>query len=160
MADVDGLAKVVANLNREVAGIEGRTLKGMVRGAIVVIRGTEKVPPLTPLDTGNLRASRFVVTSKGGTPMGNTPTFVDSESVSAGRLIADHTSALTKATGDARSKRGPTVVLGYTAYYAPIVHEMMGARFQRPGAGAKWLEASLRRNRPKILESIREEAKV
>jgi len=158
--EFEGIAKVISNLQKEIAEIKGNTLKGLIRGGIIVIRSTEKTPPLTPLDTGNLRASRFVVTSRGGTPIGRAPSFVDSDSASAGQLASDHSAELTKSSSQARSKTGPTVILGYTAFYAPIVHEMVGANFQRPGAGAKWLEKAIESNRKEILDVIKEEAQV
>jgi len=37
---------------------------------------------------------------------------------------------------------------------------MVGANFQRPGAGAKFFEAALKRNQGKILEIIRQEARI
>lgn len=56
--------------------------------------------------------------------------------------------------------QGPVIVIGFTAEYAPYVHEMVGANFQRPGSGAKFFEAALNRNQKKILQIIQENAKV
>lgn len=53
-----------------------------------------------------------------------------------------------------------SLILGFSANYAFFVHENVGATFLRPGAGAKFFQASLNRNKQKILEIIREEAKV
>lgn len=57
-----------------------------------------------------------------------------------------------------RSVSSPAIRLGFTSYYAWFVHEMVGANFQRPGAGAKFFEAALKNNRDNILNAIRREA--
>jgi len=57
------------------------------------------------------------------------------------------------------SKLKPVLVLGFTAEYAWYVHEMIGASFKRPGAGAKFLEAALNRNKQAILKAIRDEVR-
>ena len=56
---VIGLSAVLNNLNREIKALDGRIMKGLIRSAILVRRSTEETPPLTPVDTGNLRASWF-----------------------------------------------------------------------------------------------------
>lgn len=55
--------------------------------------------------------------------------------------------------------QNPVVRLGFSANYAWFVHEMVGANFQRPGAGAKFLEAALKRNKDTILKTIAREAR-
>ena len=49
---------------------------------------------------------------------------------------------------------------GFSANYAIFVHENIGAKFNRPGAGAKFFEASLKRNEKEILAIIAKNAKV
>ena len=153
------LKEMERRLDRQIRKIKGRTERGVIRAAIVIIRGTEKVPPLTPLRSGNLRASRFVVTSQGDTEEGQSPVFVDSDSAEAGELSADHASMLSSTTREAKTFRGPTAIIGYTAFYAASVHEKVGANFRRPGAGAKWLSASMKRNRDEVLDKIEKEVK-
>lgn len=63
-------------------------------------------------------------------------------------------------TDPQQHRKGPVVRLGFTAGYAWYVHEMIGAHFQRPGAGAKFFESSLKHNANKMLKVIREEAKI
>jgi hypothetical protein len=55
---------------------------------------------------------------------------------------------------------GPAVIFGHRANYAVFVHEMVGANFQRPGAGAKWLQAAIRNSKERTLKIIAENAKV
>lgn len=58
------------------------------------------------------------------------------------------------------SQEPPAVIMGFSANYAPFVHENVGASFKRPGAGAKFFEASIKRNGPQMLTVIAQEAKV
>lgn len=55
--------------------------------------------------------------------------------------------------------KNPVVNLGFSANYAWYVHEMVGANFQRPGAGAKFFEAALKRNKAQILKIVAREAR-
>ena len=116
------LDKVIGNLNREIKKIEGRSLKGLIRGSIIVRRSMDETEPLIPVDKGNLRASWF--------------------------------------TDPQVTIKGPIVRLGFTASYAWHVHENVGATFKRPGAGAKFFEAPLKRNAEKILKAVQEEARI
>ena len=160
-----GIDKVLANLNKEIKKIEGRSLKGLIRGSIIVRRAMEKEVPKTPIDTGNLRSSYFTVTNKGGTPHGRSPNFTNKgfdgkeKKVDIAKLQVDHEKAVNKHKTNAK---GPTpfIIFGYSANYALFVHEDIGANFQRPGAGAKFFEVALQRNTKKILEVIAKEAKI
>lgn len=42
------------------------------------------------------------------------------------------------------TSKGPVVEIGLTAEYAVYVHEMVDAKFQKPGAQAKFLETPLK----------------
>jgi len=61
-ARLEGLNQVVANLNKEVRGIRGRTKTGMWLAGLY-IKGAAL--PLTPVDTGNLRQSAYVTAGEG-----------------------------------------------------------------------------------------------
>jgi len=50
--------------------------------------------------------------------------------------------------------------IGFSANYAMWVHENIGASFKRPGAGAKFFEASLKRNKDEIIKIIRNNAQI
>lgn len=56
---VKGLAKVNANLSREIRHIRGRTPRGLYNATVLVHRSMETRPPLIPVDTGYLRHSYF-----------------------------------------------------------------------------------------------------
>lgn len=153
-----GLDKVLVNLNREIRKIEERSLKGLIRAAVFIRQDMEKTSPLTPLDWGNLRASWYVVTPSSSASQGGD--FRRTSGVDISRLSTDHSTAVSEAVSLARSIKSPVVIMGYSAYYAVFVHEMVDAEFQRPGAGAKWFEAALNRNHKKILEIIKENVKI
>ena len=56
---------------------------------------------------------------------------------------------------------GPRVRIGYTAKYAPYVHEMPESfNYTKPGTGPKFLEKAIKRNLRTILEIIRDSARV
>lgn len=57
-------------------------------------------------------------------------------------------------------KSHPVVICGFTARYAAYVHEMYGANFKRPGAGAHFFSAAIKRNEKKILEILKEEINI
>lgn len=153
-----GLDTVLKNLNKEIAGIRNRSLKGLIRAQIVVRRDMDKTPPKIPVDTGNLRSSYFTVTSKGTTEAGDSPKFSGEE---VSKLQAGHAAVMNEQQGSIVGKLDPTLIMGFTAYYAMYVHEMVEAEhFTRSGSGAKFMEAALKRNKDKILEIIAKEAKI
>jgi len=156
MQGLKGLNTVLRNLNKQVKKIEGRTMKGMIRGAVIIRRGMDKTPPKIPVDLGNLRASYFTVTSKGGLTEGR-ETFKGHD---AGKMSSDHQSVIAGAKTLAASTGCPTVVLGFSADYAIYVHEMINAQFNREGAGAKFLQAHVKSNAKAVLNVIAEEARI
>ncbi|TSA10048.1 MAG: hypothetical protein D4R73_05945 [Deltaproteobacteria bacterium] len=123
MSNLRGLERVIHNLNKEIKAIEGRSMKGLIRAAIIIRRDMDITPPVIPVDTSNMRGSWF--TTPGYQGNGN-----------------------------------PFLTMGFSANYSAYVHEMIGAKFQRPGAGPKFFQAAFRRNKEDILEVIREEAQI
>jgi hypothetical protein len=114
--------------------------------------------PTIPVDTGNLRQSWFVTTSKGNVD-GQNPEFKGKD---AGKMHTQHSSvvpnmqALATAKGN---KNKPLLIMGFSANYATFVHENVGANFQRPGAGAKFFESAIKNHEGEILGVIKKEAK-
>ena len=159
MNEVTGLKEVMENLNKEIQKIKGRSLKGLIRGAIMVTRSMETTPPLIPVDWGNLRASRFIVTSTGAIRQGKNPKF-KGDADEAAEMSEQHQAMAQKYAMTAKLTGMPMVILGFSAGYATYVHENVGATFQRPGAGAKFLQAAVENERDNILRVIREEAKI
>lgn len=59
---IRGFDKLMKQLNTEVAGIQDRTAKGILKAVAHVRTDMDKTPPLIPIDSGNLRRSWTVVT--------------------------------------------------------------------------------------------------
>jgi len=166
---VEGLEQVIVNLNRELEGIKSRSVKGLVLSAAMIRRETETVPPLTPVDLGNLRASWFVVSASVRAGGGNK----SFKGKKASEMELDHTSTLEEAQAIVRAGSGKDrqfVILGYSARYGIYVHENLGMhdpgnpywknKKWRPGSGPKWLQQAIDRNRGRILQIVRDNAKI
>lgn len=159
-----GLKEVMHNLNKEINGIKGRSMEGLIRSAKLILRDTEATPPITPVDLGNLRASRFIVTSKGDVS-GNTPIFkgrTPSEVKRAGEMSTTHSATVAALQGQTTEKKTiQRLYMGYSANYAGYVHENMNeVNWKRPNSGPKWFETAIRRNHKQIVETVRKYAKV
>jgi bacteriophage HK97-gp10 putative tail-component len=111
---VEGEDAVLKNLNREIAGIEGRTLAGLLEAGLLIERESK---PLVPVDTGNLRGSGY-----------------------------------TRKSGELE------VEVGYSAAYAVFVHEDLEAHHKV--GQAKFLEQAVHENAGKVLDIVRNRAKV
>lgn len=172
----DTLGKVLANLQKEIAQIEGASTKGLVMAAYKIRIETEETAPLTPVDLGNLRASFFVISDADGIqadPVGKSGTFVNWKSGSssptpfskkqykASELSARHGAVVSAVTNEAKAQKFPTVYLGYSAPYAWWVHEMAEAvNWTREGSDWKWFEKAINRNRKVIVQIVRDYAQV
>lgn len=154
---------IMRNLERELKRIEGKGMKGMIEAAIHVRRSMDKVPPKIPIDQGNLRASWFIVTSRGGGNQykGRKP---------KGKVGQEHPGVVSAAESSIVG-RMPVVAMGFSANYAIYVHENLNANFagkqtgkkkdsRRPGAGPRFFSAALDRNRKEIIRIIAEHAKI
>lgn len=167
-----GLAQVMANINAEVIKIKNRTNKGLILSAALVRNSTEKKPPLTPVDTGNLRASWFTVTAAQNVadPLNKSGQFKvtgERSSITKERLAklkTDHPQVKAQAKAElaklGAGKKLIGIMMGYTAFYAVYVHEAVDKVFHRPGSGPKWLEVHLWNNKANILEIIRQNVDV
>jgi len=151
-----GIDKVMKNLSQEVSKIEGRTLGGLIRGSILVRRHMAHNSPKVPIDFGNLNASWFTTTASGKGEESQ-PSFKGSN---AGELASSHSAIMARAKSLAASTGYPVLYMGFTANYAFWVHENVGAKFSRPGSGAKFFESALKTNKAAILEEIRKNVKL
>ena len=151
---VKGLDTVISNLNKELKNIEGKTLKGLIRGAIIIRRKMEFVPPVIPVDTGNLRASWFIVTTR-SIQDGENPEFKGEK---AGELAANHTAVVKDVQ---RMVSGKIAIgMGFTANYAAAVHEKIETKFRRPGSGAKFFQAAINNSMAEVINIVKEEAEI
>ena len=155
---VTGVDHLIAKLNIEIKKIEGRTIRGLVRAAIMFISDTERHMPKTPVDWGNLRQSRFIITNAGGTYRGAGASF---EGPNASKIGTDHGTVMAKEMGQIRAVPMPVVSMGFSAYYAWYVHEMVGdINWNRMLSGPKFFEASINRNKRRALKLIAKEARI
>lgn len=169
---VTGIDEVMNNLNREVKRMGGASVRGLILAFIEIRRSMEKESPKIPIEFGNLRSSWFVVTSTGQVAETKEPSFKGED---AGRMAADHATVKESAQAEATVSRFPLAIGGFSANYAIWVHENVGANFTgprpgarsparrkagRPGAGAKFYEAALKRNQEKILRILFENVKI
>lgn len=58
---MEGLEKVLENLNKEVAAIEGRTMKGLLEGGLIVQGESQR---RVPVEYGKMRASAYTRRAK------------------------------------------------------------------------------------------------
>lgn len=156
--------RVVSNINKALERIENRSAKGLTRAANYIMIDTEITPPLNPMETGNLIDSRFVVNSDGEVVWGKSPLFIEAKNRNPAKMYSDHYTILSEAQLAALSSPRHSVIFGYTAYYAVLVHEMEpGAsgtiNWSRPSSGTKFFESSIRRNKDEILRIIAKEAR-
>jgi hypothetical protein len=64
-------------------------------------------------------------------------------------------------TDSEMTNKGPVARVGYTAKYAPYVHEMPDSNhFTKPGTMAKFLQRPISENHLNILKIIRDNAKI
>ena len=174
---IKGLEAVMANLNKEILKIEGRTTAGLIEGAMLIYRSMDKTSPRIPLDLGNLRASWFTVTSKNvgvGSRGGIAKPFKGKE---GSKMQGERGAAIVEAKGILSPIKVPSLMMGFSANYATFVHEAVDANFagdstkikrtksgkvtaktrkytRRVGAGAKFFESAIKRNSGKVIKII------
>ncbi len=132
-----GIKEVTKNLESALSKIKGMTAKGFIEVSIILRTDMENTPPKIPVDTGALRASYFTIVTEGK----GTITHREGEDV------AEVSSVM-------MGLKDPACAIGFTADHAVRVHEDMQTKFKRPGSGAKFLEAAIKRNRSKILSTL------
>lgn len=164
---IKGADIVMNNLNREIQNIKGASMKGLILSAILIRRDMEDTPPLIPVDTGNLRASWFTATSTGEGEEGNGASF---QGKKAEEMQLNHGAVTKVASGIAQASDYPLLVMGFSANYATFVHEMVdfgrgegnivGINWKRPDSGPKFFESALKRNKDKILETIKKNVEI
>lgn len=151
--NLKGLKEVMNNLNKEVEKIKGRSMRGLIRATIPIRQSMNQTPPKVPWDTGNLNASWFVVTGT-KTEKGSSPNFQGDD---AEKRQSDHRNATSEAKAKAAGK--PIVIMGLSANYAGIVHEIP-RKYKRPGSGADFLRSAISENHGVVIQIIKEDASV
>lgn len=141
---IQGMEKVLKNLNRRANKVFGATLAGLVQGGFLVQREAQK---LCPVDWGNLRASAYVMWTKKVFDMSATDrAFIMTKKglrskfkpgPAQDRLEAEYDGVLEDARVHVEADLArdiTSVEIGFTAYYAIYVHEDLQA--QHPGKQA------------------------
>lgn len=164
MRRVKGLDTVMRNLNEEINKIQGRTAKGMLKGAIEVRRQMGSSSPKIPVDLGNLRASWFI-TVTGAPPTNSSPTFKGNTPYERKRkikMMADHKNLVSKSNALVKSSKYPSLIMGFSANYAIPVHERYGSNvtWTRKGSGPGFFISAIRAKQKDILNHIVNEARI
>lgn len=172
-----GLNKVFNNTNKEIKKLKGRTQAGVTTAALFIKGEAQRE---TPVVEGNLRGSAFV-TWPGG--INSAPNFKGGQS---DKLSSDHAQEVAESTGRVGGVGDPVAEVGFSAVYAVSVHENprsgktqgispLGKRQTagRTTSGApsrrkvfstvgswKFLENALKNNTKRILEIIRQKARI
>jgi len=152
-----GVAKMQDRMNAAMARMGVVTMDGLIEGSIIIRRSTEDDTPITPLDTGNLRASWFTATPRGSV---NSNGAFNNKNGDASKMKQNHSKVLSQEKTTVKSRTSPTISLGFSANYSGYVHEMMGVVWQRPGSGSWFLASALMRTKKQVLEAIRIRAKI
>lgn len=148
---VKGLDEILKNLNKQIRSIDGDITKGLILGMSLTKADSMKG---TPVDTGNLRGSHYLVFSNGQVEQ---DTKFDTKDKSGQKVAAEHAGHVSTSLSDVRSKRGPTAEIGCTAFYAESVHENLEAGHVT--GSSKFLEKAIRKNANQILSLIKRYAK-
>jgi hypothetical protein len=173
-----GFERAVTNLQKKVKKVQNNTLEGMREGAILILQDTENTYPITPKDTGNLINSRFLISSKASVLFSATyekkslgseffegkQAHFSPENGDKEKLQGDHKVITNIIANEVSISKDPTVVGGFTAYYAPLVHEIDTSasgkkkNWKRKNSGIKFLEASIKRNARKVIDLVKRKA--
>lgn len=150
-----GVKEVMRNLNNAIQEIEGASMEGLIRAAIIIRRDMEDTPPKIPVDYGNLRAGCFIVTARGAEPQ-----LGSFQGPEAGKRSAEYNQVTSMARSILSMEQQPSVGIGFSANYAVFVHENLQASFKRRGAGPRFFQTALERNYNTILDTVRKHAKI
>ena len=178
----EGIDKVIKNINKEIEKLEKVTVQGLLEAALLVKGDAQRI---TPVDTGNLKASAYVIWGGGKSPVKSqsNPTFSRSKGRkgSAKRFakVAGMQSDIAQHNAVLNQRKKPSTNLyaevGFTARYALQVHERTGASHVKRGkvklfgknvnaklqiGQAKFLEQAFVQNRNKILAIIIRRARI
>ena len=154
----------------QISSMRQGALAGMIEATIIVRRDTEKSTPITPVDTGNLRASWFVATHM-GIADGANPVF--KATGAKGRKISpkqlakvkmNHARVLNDVGADiiyGGSKKLLKCKFGFTANYAvPVHYERRNVTWNRPNSGPYFFSTSLDSKHQEMIRAIQKRAHV
>ena len=168
MGKVRGIPEAMVKLEKEIHAVKNRSLKGLITVQAKIYNDMDNIPPKIPVDLENLRQSYYAVASSGHIKRGEHATF-DNSRGDASTLRSDHRVALKfakkAAVADGKA-RGPTIVMGFSAYYAEVVHEMYDSHFHKPvnwtrsGSGPGFFGTAVKNNVDFMRKVLRETVKI
>ena len=164
-----GLSEWSAQMSREIKRIPGVTQQGLIAAGLILQAEAQR---LTPVASGNLRASAFTVWEGGEnntTPEWKDTTKVYSKNAKGGwtkeseraltpEELAELQESMEQGVQAAKGMaKGMKVIVGFGASYSIFVHEMVDNQ-HRVGQ-AKFLEAAARENMDRMVNAIVQRAK-
>jgi hypothetical protein len=165
--ETTGLEEVLGKLNEHLKQIPFKSLQGLIKAGFRMKRESQKN---VPVDTANLKASSFIVWSGGGGSGVGVPAFTSkgkdgSSSLSGSDLLelgSSHVSVVQEAQSSIpMAEFNPTVIVGFTAFYAMFVEEDEEAdHSQSGGGGAHYFRNAIDANMMLIVSDVREATEV
>lgn len=145
---LEGIDEVTRNLNKAIAGIRGDIRKGLIEGALIILRQSQKYSPVL---TGNLKAGETIIysTSTPQEPAWDTKGNTAQLSAAWNGMVNESRAETQK---DER-KGEDSVIIGCGAFYSVFVHE----RHPNPQK-RKFLERAMREKSDEVVERIRRRA--
>lgn len=154
--------KIVAQLGEYKKDMTTRSaIRALTRVAKTVEREAVKKLPYIPFDLGNLQASLFITNINGMAKGDAVPLFTGKK---AGEIASRHTRIVEEMIAKCKANKNPMVVLGHTANYAVVVHEMginppREINWSKKGSGPKWLEIAVNNKKADITKIMKNELK-
>ena len=154
--------KIVAQLGHYKKDMTTRSaVRALTRVAKTVEREAVKELPYIPFDLGNLQASLFITNINGPAKSNDLAVFTGKK---AGEMASRHTQIIEEMTAKCKANKNPMVILGHTANYAVVVHEMgidppREINWSKKGSGPKWLEIAVNNKRADITRIMKKELK-
>ncbi|MFA5758303.1 MAG: hypothetical protein WC942_02870 [Clostridia bacterium] len=154
--------KIVAQLGHYKKDMTTRSaVQALTRAAKTVEREAVKELPYIPFDLGNLQASLFITNINGPAKSNDLAVFTGKK---AEEMTSRHTRIIEEMTAKCKANKNPMVILGHTANYAVVVHEMgidppREINWSKKGSGPKWLEIAVNNKRADITRIMKKELK-
>jgi len=152
---IKGIQQVMDNIGKEYIKIKSKSIDALTTCAEIIHHDVEHIPPITPADTGNLRASFYATTIK--TTSKQIKSFTGDE---AGKRKSERNTDIACAKAIVSKSKDPILILGFSANYALKVHENYGLNFKRPNSGAGFLVSSLKNNENRLIQILQQQIKV
>ncbi|MCP4475385.1 MAG: hypothetical protein GY821_12635 [Gammaproteobacteria bacterium] len=163
----EGLSKVLKGINKEMGKLENASVDGLLEAALLIRGDAQRI---TPVDTGNLKASAYVMWGGKGRSIKSKSEPLDQGEMSKRKNTGpDHATVISQRDVANQKNRSPFAEIGYTANYAAAVHERLKSRHAKPEkkggrmvqiGQAKFLEQAFLQNEKRVLQIIRRRAKI